>query len=297
MDQPLHTYVRPGIVLCVAFPEAERSGDALVRAIEAIAADDYFSVVEVRYAPDDTARRRLIDVLRASHLGVIYEAHPRLHAQALDLNSSDDALRSRAIEVCKQAIDEAIDIGAERINLVSGPDPGADRRERGADALVDSLYALCEYAAERGAPILALEPYPRGVNGHLIGPSAEAIALVRLVREVYPTFSLTLDTSTIALLGEDMGPVFAAAMPYLGQVHLANVAVAGGNNALPFGAPGGVYDTPQVAEALLALFRAGFLGANRQPPILFRVAPRDFEHAAWVIAGAKRTLSAAWARL
>lgn len=297
MDQPLHAYMRPGIVLCVAFPEAERSGDALVRAIEAVAADDYFTVVEVRYAPDDAARRRLIDVLRASHLGVIYEAHPRLHALALDLNSSDDALRSRAIEVCERAIDEAIDIGAERINLVSGRDPGADRRERGADALVDSLYTLCEYAAGHGAPILALEPYPRGANGYLVGPSVEAIALVRLAREVYPAFSLTLDTATMSLLHEDMDAVFAAAMPYLGQVHLANATVADGNNALPFGAPGGVYDTPQVAEALLSLFRAGFLGANRQPPVLFRVAPRDFEQAAWVIAGAKRTLSAAWARL
>ncbi len=298
MDQPLQTYMRPGIVQGVAFPGADGDANALLRAVETIASDDFFAAIEVRYIPDDGLRQRVIEVLRASRLGVVYEASPRLNAAGLSLSSPDDAQRQRAVAVAKQAIDEAAEVGAERVNVMSGPDPGAAARDAGIDALVDSLCELAAYISAQGGPTLALEPCPRdGSNGALIGPTADAVHLVRLVREVYPEVGLTLDTGHLALAREDAATALAAAAPYLGQLHLANATRTGGDTAPPFGADGGVYDVPQVTETLLALFRVGFLGAGRRPLLCFRVAPRAGERPEWVIAGAKRTLSEAWARL
>lgn len=298
MDQPLLNYMRPGIVLCVAYPAAGDDGDALVRGIEAVASDIFFSSVEVRHVPDDGARRRMIEILRGSRLDIVYETYPRLRQLGLSLSGADSASRQRAVEEAKRAIDDAISIGAVRLNLASGPDPGQAGRDEGADALVDSLYVLAEYASGQRGLALALEPFPRdGPDAALIGPMGEAVKLVRLVREVYPDVGLTLDTAYTTRLGEDFAASLALAAPYLGQLHLSNLALGSPNPAPPFGASGGVYDMSRLAEALLTMFRAGFLGAGLRPFVTFRVAPDAGDRAEWIIAGAKRTLTEAWTRL
>ena len=229
MDQSLHSYMRMGLVQDVAFPASGDDPEAVLRGVEQIATDDFFAIIEVRGVPDDGPRRRVVDVLRASQLGVVYAASPRLCAPGLDLSSLDDAVRSRAVEAAKRAIDEAIALGAERVNVVSGPDPGGEGRDEGTEALIDSLCALAAYSAAHCGPPLALEPLPRGgEGGYLIGPTAEAIGIVRLVREMFPDFGLTLDTGHLALLGEDVAAAFAAAAPYLEQIHLANAVPAPG---------------------------------------------------------------------
>ena len=298
MDQPLLNYMRLGIVLCVAYAAASDDGEALVRGVETVAADLFFSSVEVRYVPDDGARRRVVEILRASRLDVVYETSPRLRQLGLSLSAVDTTARGRAVEEGKRAIDEALEIGAARINVASEVDPGPGARDGGADALVDSLYELADYARGRGEAALALEPYPRdGQDASLIGPTSEAVELTQLVREVYPDFSLTLDMAHTALLHEDLAAALAVATPYLGQIHLSNVLPGSANGAPPLGVAGGLYDTPRLAEALLALFRAGFLGVGRRPLVTFRVAPGLGERPEWIIAGAKRTLSEAWTRL
>jgi len=300
VDQPLLNYMRPGIVLCVAYAVASDDGEALVRGVEAVAADLFFSSVEVRYVADGDTRRRMVEILRASRLDVVYETYPRLRRLGLSLSSADTVLRRRAVEEGKRAVDEALEIDAVRLNIASGPDPGTGRRDEGADALVDSLYELAEYAAGRsgGGLSLALEPYPRdGWDASLVGPTGEAVALAQLVREVYPDFGLTLDTGHVPLLREDLAAALAVAAPYLGQLHLSNILPGSPNGAPPFGVAGSMYDTPRLTDALLALFHAGFLGVGRRPFVTFRVGPGSRERPEWVIAGAKRTLTEAWTRL
>jgi sugar phosphate isomerase/epimerase len=297
MDQPLHNYMRPGIVQRLAFPGSRSDPVAFVRSVETIADDDFFTAIEIGAIPDDGLRRTTVEILRASRLSVVYEAHPTLQEATLDMNSRDPARRARAVEAGKKSIDEALQVGAERLNVASGPDPGAAAREEGSDALFDSLCELAGYAAAPGGPTLSLVPFPRGEGGSLIGPTAEAVGLVRLIREVYPGVGLTLDTSHLILMREDTATALALAAPYLGQIHLANVVPAAGDQAPPFGVVGGSLDVPQLVETLLALFRVGFLGAGRRPLMCFRVAPQAGERPEWVIAGAKRTLIEAWARL
>ncbi len=298
MDQPLLNYMRPGIVLCVAYPAAVDDGDALVRGIESVASDVFFSSVEVRDVPNGDARRRMVEILRASRLDVVYEAYPRLRRLGLSLSSTDVARRAASVLEAKRSIDEAIEIGAVRVNVASGPDPGPGGRDEAGDALVDSLYTLAAYAAGQEGPALALEPLPRvGQDASLIGSTAAAVATAQLVREVYPDFGLTLDTGYTALLDEDLAAALTVAAPYLGQVHLSNMVPGSLNAAPPLGVAGGLYDADHLAAALLELFRAGFFGVGRRPLVSFRVAPDAGERADWIIAGAKRTLTEAWTRL
>jgi len=184
MDQPLLNYMRPGIVLCVAYPAAAADGDALVRGIEAIASDVFFSSVEVRDVPDGDARRRMVEILRVSGLDVVYETYPRLRRLGLSLSSTDAARRDTSVREGKRAIDEAIEIGAVRVNVASGPDPGPAGHDDAGDALVDSLYTLAAYAAAQDGPTLALEPLPRACqDASLIGSTAEAVETAHEVLE------------------------------------------------------------------------------------------------------------------
>src|SRR5919204_2356528 len=104
MDQSLHSYMRLGLVQDVAFPASGDDPEAFLDGVEQIAADDFFAAIEVHCMPDDALRRRVVDVLRASQLGVVYAAYPRLCAPGLDLGSRDDAVRSRAVAAGKGAI-------------------------------------------------------------------------------------------------------------------------------------------------------------------------------------------------
>ncbi len=299
MDQPLHNYMRPGLVVYTAFPAAARDEQVLEQRIEALAADPFFNIVELGPVPgDEGTRERLVRLLRASKLDVIYEVQPGLRAASLDLNSLDEAHRVRAVTAAMAAIDEAAALGAERINLASGCDPGQVDRDAATDALFESLCALAAHAATQYRPWLALEAYPRrSSQRRLIGPTAACVELVRVVREVFPDFGITLDTGYSALSGEDITETVAAAIPYLGQIHLGN-AVPGSELSAPrFGATGGAYDVAQVTDLLLTLFRYGFLGSGRRPPLVLRVQAAPDERPEWVIAGAKRTLVEAWMRL
>jgi hypothetical protein len=64
-----------------------------------------------------------------------------------------------------------------------------------------------------------------------------------------------------------------------------------------FGVPGGENDVPQVVEFLKELFAIAYLGKGRRPVVAFEVKPAPGETSGAVIANAKRTLMAAWAKL
>jgi hypothetical protein len=66
-----------------------------------------------------------------------------------------------------------------------------------------------------------------------------------------------------------------------------------------FGFEGGENDVDELADYLYWLFKVGYLreGAEERPVLSFEVQPVAPETSAAVIAGAKRTLAKAWAKL
>ena len=114
-----------------------------------LAEDDFFSLIELALVRDPVQRRTIRQLVETSHLSITYAAQAALLGQKLDVNSLDEAERNRAIKGVKSCIDEASELGAERVSLLSGPDPGAPGRNDAIRALVDSLREICAYGEEK----------------------------------------------------------------------------------------------------------------------------------------------------
>lgn len=296
MDQTLHSYMRVGLVHAAIYAPAVY-GPQAADGLAEIAADAFFEVLEIRRHAAGPPGQSLVGALRSSRIGLVYDACTLLLEQQLDLSSADEAARTRALATAKQAIDEAHAAGAERINVTGGPDPGPAGHEQAAESLVDSLYELAAYAAGH-ALALALQPFPRaGGTVALVGPTAEAAGLVRLVREVYPEVSLTLDTGHLAALDEDELAAFTTAAPHLRQVTLANIASTDAPGAPRRVVDGGDFAVSALTASLLALFRVGYLGSGRRPLVVIRASPHLGEQPTATIAAVKHTLLQAWAAL
>src|SRR5208337_4056902 len=90
---------------------------------------------------------------------------------------NDAAIRKQAIRVLEPQIDEAKEIGAKRFTVLSGPDPGQEKRAHARSLLIESLLELCGYAKDREIS-LTLETFDRTIEKKsLIGPSDEALEI------------------------------------------------------------------------------------------------------------------------
>jgi sugar phosphate isomerase/epimerase len=223
------------------------------------------------------------------------------------MNSLDETERNRAVKEVKSCIDEASELGAERVSLLSGPDPGAQSRNEAIRALVDSLKEICAYGEEKRLAI-ALETFDRDIEKKcLIGPAREAAALARTVRKDFRDFGILYDMAHGPLLEEDPRRALTLLKEYLVHIHVGNCVKGTSNPAYGdkhprFGVDGGVHDVDDLARFLKILFDIGYLGkkkgANGKLPIVgFEVKPLPSESSEAVLASTKRVWRQAWAQL
>ncbi len=306
MDKSWEGMLRLGIVHFMAFPETIKGEGPILETVTRIAEDDFFTEVEVTWMKDPEVRKRVREVLEASHLVVGYGAQPPLLIQKLNLNALDEGERGRAVAQVKACIDEALELGAGRVAVLSGPDPGKADRAKAAELLVRSLKELCAYGREKGIGI-TLEIFDRAVDKRcLIGPAVEAAAIAEEVCADFDDFGLMYDLSHLPLLRERPLEALSAIKEHLVHIHIGNCVMrdpshpAYGDQHPRFGIPGGENDVPQVVEFLRALLEVGYLKERPQgelPIVAFEVKPLPGETSEVVIANAKRVWREAWARV
>jgi len=299
--------LRLGTVHIMTYPGVQSGEQRFLDTFTALAEDDFFSVLELALVKDPIQRRAITKLVEVSHLSITYAAQAALMGQKLDLNSLDDSERKRAIKETMTCIDEAHDLGAERMSLLSGPDPGASKRNEATRALVDSLKEICAYG-EKMSLAVALEAFDRDVEKKcLIGPAKEAAAVARSVRTEFPSFGILYDMAHGPLLEENFESALTVLKNYLVHIHVGNcVKVAGnpvyGDKHPRFGVNGGLHDVGELTHFLQILFDVGYLGkrlrANEKLPIVgFEIKPLPGETPEAVLASTKRVWRQSWARL
>jgi len=302
VNEDLHHYMRVGIVHFMAYPQTLTGEGPIVETVRRIAEDDFFSAIEVTTIRDPGARETVARIFEESRLTVGYGAQPILLTRKLNLNAFEPAERARAVEAVKEAVDEATTVGAGAVAVVSGPDPG-ERRGEAIRLLVDSLVQICAYARSKGDLRILLETFDQKVDKRcLIGPHTDAVKVSADVRRAHPDFGLMLDLSHLPLQGEIPREALQVAKEHLAHIHIGNCVMTPGHPAYGdqhprFGVEGGANDVPQVVEFLRELFCIGYLGEGRRPVVAFEVKPLPGESPETIIAGSKRTLREAWARL
>jgi sugar phosphate isomerase/epimerase len=284
----------------MAYPECMKGEGPIYDTLTKIVEDEFFAAVEITWIKDPAERARVKALLAASHLTVGYGAQPCLLSQKLNLNHFDAAERKKAVDQVKACIDEAAEVGADAVAVLSGADPGTRRQEAFA-LLVGSVKELCGYAKSKGLRFV-LESFDSKYDKKcLIGPAKDALALCKAVRKEYKEFGIMVDLSHLPIQDETPMQVFGTLKKEnIAHIHIGNAVKQTGHPAYGdqhprFGLPGGENDVPQLVEFLKALFEIGYLGKGRRPVVAFEVKPLPGETSGAVIASAKRTLLEAWA--
>ncbi len=303
MDKHWNNYCKMSIVHFMAFPAAMRGEVPMVESISKIAGDPFFGGIEIGMIKDAQERARVKKVLETAHIGVRYAAQSALTLNKLNLNSLDETERMRAVDQFMRSVDEAAEMGANRVGFLSGIDPGEADRPKALDALATSVKQVGSYARDKGIE-LVLETFDYDIDKKcLIGPNPLAAEFCQRIRQDFPGFGLLCDLSHVPLQHETSAQALNALKGCLSHIHVGNCVLdpktPGYGDLHPrFGWPGGVNDVPQVAEFIRALFDTGYLsdGQAEKSWVGFEVKPQSPEESSeMVIAGAKRTWQEAWA--
>jgi sugar phosphate isomerase/epimerase len=303
MHEPRHRYLRLGIVHFMAFPAVMRGDGPIVETLKQIAGDEFFTAIEVGWMNDARERAAAAALLRESHLSVGFGAQSALLVTKSNLNALDEPERRNAVALGQQCIDQAAELGAKRVAVLSGPYPGAADEQAAKRRLVESLLDLSAYGRGRGIGI-TLETFDRTIEKKaLAGPTPLCVEISEAVRRDFPEFGLMLDLSHIPLVGEGIRECLTTGRDHLVHAHIGNCVMrdrahpAYGDQHPRFGIEGGENDTPEVVEFLRCLFEIGFLGGTERPFLSFEVKPLPNETPQAVIAGTKRVFQEAWAQV
>jgi sugar phosphate isomerase/epimerase len=303
MQESWHRYLRLGIVHFMAFPAALRGEGPIVETVKHIAADEFFTAIEMGWVNDAQQRAATAALLRESHLSVGFGAQSALLVTKSNLNALDAGERHNAVALVQGCIDQAAELGAGRVAVLSGPYPGEADEGAAKQSLVESLLDLSAYGRGRGIGI-TLETFDRTVEKKaLAGPTHLCVETSEAVRRDFPEFGLMLDLSHIPLLGEGIRESLTIARDHLVHAHIGNCVMrdrahpAYGDQHPRFGIAGGENDTAEVVEFLRCLFDIGFLGGADRPFLSFEVKPLPNETPEAVIAGTKRVFREAWAQV
>lgn len=285
----------------MAFPELAGGLGPWEETVRSIALDPFFTAIEITHIDDQKTRERVKKMIDLAGLSVGFGAHPIILGQKLNLNSLDEAERLRALNRLKPLIDEAIFMGAESFVLLSGKDPGEEKRDRAVEALVGSLSELCDYSAAKGGPMVVAETFDCSVDKCcLLGPTPLALKLAQRLKQAHDNFGLLVDLSHIPLLKESPEEALVPVKDYLSGAHIGNAVIdpscAGfGDNHPIFGSPGSATTVKDVAEFLKTLLRIGFMTGEKRPLVSFEIKPMEGQDPLIIIANAKRVMTQAWA--
>ena len=301
MRDSLQSYMKVGIVHFMAFPNCIKGEGPIYDTLTKIVEDDFFSSVEITWIKDPAERQRVKSLLAASQMAVGYGAQPPLLIGKLNLNSFDGGERQKAIDQVKACTDEAAEVGAKAIAVLSGLDPG-EKRDEAMKLLIDSLHQLAAYAKDKGLRLI-LESFDSKYDKKcLIGPAKDALALSKAMKKDFPDFGIMVDLSHLPIQDESPRKSLGTLKKmHIAHIHIGNAVKQQGHSLYGdlhprFGTPGGENDVPQLVEFLKALFEIEYLGKGKRPIVAFEVKPYGDETSGVVIANAKRTLVDAWAR-
>jgi sugar phosphate isomerase/epimerase len=303
MKGDLQHYMQVGIVHFMAFPQTMAGDGPIVETVNKIIIDDFFSSIEITQINDPEQRKTVAQMLQSGRITTGLGAQPVLLRNKADLNSFDDEKRRVAIDLVKGAIDQAYELNAVKLGLLSGPKPEKDE-EKAIGLLIKSLKEICQYARSQGDLIISLETFDDVTDKKcLIGPNRLAVEVAQEVRKTDPTFGLMLDLSHLPMQRETSRDALYTARDFLNHAHIGNCYIkdysdpAHGDQHPRFGYPGSANDVDELVEYLKGLLEIGYIGEGSSNVVAFEVKPVGNESSEIVIAQSKRTLVKAWNKL
>lgn len=278
-----------GVVHYVSFPEIINGYGPIAETLDKILEMDEIQAVEITWIKDKQQRDMVKNLLQSWGGIVVYSGAPALALSGKSLCASDRNLRHDSVMAAKKVIDDACYFGASSVLLISGTDPGLDKRQEAKAFLIESLGELVHHAKSvDGGLRVTLEPADRDIHRkQLIGPIAEAVEIARMVRQQHTAdIELTIDMSHLAQLGENRQEALQTAGGFFHHVHIANAIIKNKNHSRfgdehpRFGIEEGEHDRESIVEFLKILKQTNFFppkSSALKPIISIEVKPDEAE--------------------
>src|SRR5439155_8084627 len=186
MKDPWHSYLRLGVVHFMAFPECLTGEGPQFETLRALCHDEFFDAVDIGPMVDEAQRRECAALLRDCQMTVTFACQPLQLRHGIDLNAGNKIERKRALDAVLECFDQARELGATRIALMSGRNVATAERAAALDCLIQSLCTLCREARERAGLPIVLEIFDHDVEKKaLVGTCATAAEIAREVRREF----------------------------------------------------------------------------------------------------------------
>lgn len=298
----MYSYMTPGVVSFKAYPEAMtgRSG-SIYDGVLQLAKDDFFQAIEVGWMHDWREQDRVAKLLQTTEMDVAYATQPRTITEGLNINALDEEERASSVDSIKSEIDTAAHLGASRLRLIAGKDPGDEHRSDAKNQLVHSLEEICAYADDRDI-FATLKIFDRDIaKESLIGTFADTRDVAADVAPYIDNFGLLVDLSHFPFFDTGVEEGITMVEDYVTDFHIGTCVLEPGHPSYGdqqprFGIEHSENDTEDVVEFFEILLEKELLNTDDRPMVSVEVAPQMAEDdSEVVVANAKRVWKQAWA--
>ena len=307
MDKRWESFANIGMVFPKLYSHANAGTGPIVENLTKVLADPFFTAMEVSYIKDDAVRKKAADYLQKSYVDIIFNGGSAFRELKIDLSNLDGDVRAAGIKNAKLLVDQAYELNASILHVVTGKDPGPADRKQALEHFVDSVKEVCRYAQEKAQKYeltISVETGDRYFDRkYLLGPTNEAVEIIREIKRDYRNVGLLLDEGHFPVMQEDPCKALWMARDYLTHIHLGNSFVKDrnakhfGDKHLPFNVPDSEIGVEELVKFIRTLFDIGFFTSpkpTRRPVMTFEVGAYDGEPEELVIANVKRVFGEAW---
>ncbi|MCC2684457.1 MAG: xylose isomerase, partial [Paenibacillaceae bacterium] len=227
-----------------------------------------FRVVDLFIPADGELYLREKQFIEQSGKEIVYNC-PLMIGEGLNPHSPAPGVRKHTIGEAKKYAERALGIGARKMVVASGPNPGSesDKQEQTV-YFTEYLVELCQYVAPNMD--ILIEPFDSSIGKNLlIGSSAETAKIVRqLQQRGCKNIGILVDMGHLPLMGESFADALAVCAPYAKHIHLGNCVRSNPQNPYygdmhpPWGCADGEHDIPHIVDFLRCLFLSGYLGSG-----------------------------------
>lgn len=218
-------YFTPSILLSeVLFPYLDEN-HVMADAVGRIANEGFYGGAEISILYDNNDKKIIRGISESYNFSIIQWFTFLLIEEKIDISSLDEINRKRSTRRIIETLNEAAHCGAQKVGLISGDDPGAPLRSDAYKATYQSLCEICDAAQMYNISII-IEPLDRQAHKNkLVGPTTEAVDLIKSIKPFYSNIGLSWDTAHAALCEEDILGSMGIASKHITQLHLANAVL------------------------------------------------------------------------
>ena len=290
---------RAGIMISQVSPGSLDKQGKTLKTIESALKLGCFDAIQTVHIQYPNERKEIKNLLNEEGKTLTYCITRLLNKNGCNLSSNELDVQQKNIDILKRSLDEASEVGAKKIAVISGRRPVRENnRLEALDTLREQLLKACEMAKEYGIKII-LEPLDYFAHKkNTLGTTEEAVNICKQLEGQGLKLGLCIDTAHVILNNEKVSQALKICNRYLEEFHFCNCVIDKkhklyGDNHIFFGYPG-VIGENEMAAIMSELVNLGFMSEKMKLPIFCEVLNDGTKKPAELMKYCIQMMNSAW---